>query len=158
MRERWEHLSSVDRCIGVGAAVVFIAGFLPWWGYSGPVHVYGGSISGFSSGFTAWAGILLLAAAGALHVARVSSVRLPALPLSPAVAVAGVAALGLLLVVIRWLTLPSVHAGLAGSVGAKFGIWIAIVAGIVELAAAVVALRASGEALPWEHPAQPDQP
>lgn len=158
MRVRWEQLQVVDRCIGVGAAIVFVAGFLPWWGYTGPLHLYGASVSGFSSGFTAWAGILLLTAAGALHVARVWRVRIPELPLGPAVAVAGVAGLGLLLVIVRWLTLPRVHAGLAGSVGARFGIWIAIIAGAVELGGAVVALRASGESLPWEHPAQADQP
>lgn len=157
MRERWDRLSNVDRCIGVGAAIVFLAGFLPWWGYTGPVHIYGASISGWSSGFTAWAGILVLTAAGALHIARASNVRVPDLPLGPAVAVAGTASLGLLLVVIRWLTLPSVHAGLAGSVGPRYGIWIAIVAGAVELAGAIVALRASGEALPWQEPARPTQ-
>jgi hypothetical protein len=153
-RERWNRLSTTDRGIAVGAAIVFIAGFLPWWGYTGPLHIYGASVSGWSSGFTAWAGILLLVAAGAFHVARVSGVKVPELRFGPAAAVAGVAALGLLLVIIRWLTLPSVHAGLAGSVGARYGIWIAIIAGAVEVAAAVTAFRASGEPLPWAAPEQ----
>ena len=64
--------------------------------------------------------------------------------------VAGGAALGLLLVILRWLTLPRVHGGVAGSIGAKYGIWLAIIAGIVEVAAAVAELRASGEPLPWQ--------
>ena len=66
-----------------------------------------------------------------------------------AVLVAGVAGLGLFLVIIRWLTLPHVHGGLAGSIGSKYGIWLALIAGIVEVGGAVVALRASGEPLPW---------
>jgi hypothetical protein len=157
IRNGWARLSTTDRWIAVGAAVVFLAGFFPWWGYSGPAHLYGGSISGWSSGFTAWAGIVLLTAAGAFHVARVTDVKVPELPFGPAVAVAGAAALGLLLVVIRWLTLPRVHAGLAGSVGARFGIWIAIIAGAVEVAGAVRALRGSGEPLPWAQPGRPDE-
>lgn len=158
IRDRWTRLGTTDRCIAVGAAIVFVAGFLPWWGYSGPLHLYGASVSGWSSGFTAWAGILLLTAAGALHVARVSEVKLPQLPIGAAVAVAGTAALGLLLVIIRWLTLPRVQAGLAGSIGARFGIWIAIIAGAVELAGAVTVFRSSGEPLPWAQPGQPAGP
>jgi hypothetical protein len=142
-------LSQLDRGIVVGAAVVFISGFLPWYGYSGPVSLYSASVSGFGSGFTGWAGILLLFIAGLYLFLRRMEVAMPDLPVGPAVAVAGVAALGLLLVIIRWLSFPSVHAGLAGSIGAKYGVWIALIAGIVEVGCAVVELRASGEQLPW---------
>ena len=149
MKSDLGRLSQLDRGIAGGAAVVCISGFLPWYGYSGPLSIYSASVSGFASGFTGWAGILLLFIAGLYLVLRRMEVALPALPVGPAVAVAGLAALGLLLVVIRWLTFPSVHAGLAGSIGAKYGVWIALLAGIVEVACAVVELRASGEELPW---------
>jgi hypothetical protein len=142
-------LSQLDRGIVGGAAVVFISGFLPWYGYSGPLSVYSASVSGFGSGFTGWAGILLLFVAGAYLFLRRMEVAMPDLPVGPAVAVAGVAALGLLLVIIRWLSFPSVHAGLAGSIGSKYGVWVALIAGIVEVGCAVVELRASGEQLPW---------
>jgi hypothetical protein len=144
-----ERLNRTDRMVAGGAAVVFIAGFLPWWGYKGPLSLYNASVSGWSAGFTAWAGTLLLTLAGIYVVLRRSGVSLPSPYVGPSVLVAGVAALGLLLVVIRWLTLPSVSAGLAGSIGARYGIWIAIIAGAVEVAGAVIAFRASGEALPW---------
>lgn len=144
-------LNSLDRAIAGGAVVVFVSGFLPWWGYNGPLGLYSASVSGWSAGVSAWAGILLLTLAGVYLVLRRSDVQLPTLPIGPAVAAAGTAALGLLLVVIRWLTLPRVHAGLAGSIGAKYGIWIALVAGVIETGAAVVELRASGESLPWQH-------
>jgi hypothetical protein len=150
MRLDLKKLSTQDRAIAGGAGVAFIAGFLPWWGYSGPVaSLYSASVSGWSAGFSAWAGTLLLTLAGAYLVLRRSEVSMPELPVGPATAVAGAAGVGLLLVVIRWLTLPTVHGGAAGSIGAKYGIYIALIAGIVEVAAAVIELRASGEPLPW---------
>lgn len=149
-----KRLSSLDRAIAGGAAVVFISGFLPWWGYTGPLPLYSVSVSGWSAGFSAWAGTLLLTLAGVYLVLRRSEVSLPSLPAGPAVVVTGLASLGLLLVIIRWLTLPRVHAGLAGSIGARYGIWLAMIAGIVEVAAAVAELRAAGERLPWQQPQQ----
>jgi hypothetical protein len=144
-----KRLSTLDRAIVGGAGVAFIAGFLPWWGYSGPLSNYSASVSGWSAGFSAWAGTLLLTLAGVYVLLRRSEVSLPSLPVGPAVVAAGAAGLGLLLVVLRWLTLPRVHGGLAGSIGAKYGIYIALIAGIVETTAAVLEFRASGEPLPW---------
>lgn len=147
-----KRFSRLDWAIVGGAGLVFISGFLPWWGYNGPLSSFSTSVSGWSAGFSAWAGILLLTLAGVYLFLRRSEVSLPAAPAfaGPAVLVAGVAALGLLLVILRWATLPRVSGGLAGSIGAKFGIWLAILAGIVEVGAAVVELRASGEPLPWQ--------
>ena len=149
-----KRLSNLDRAITGGAALVFISGFLPWWGYSGPLGLYGTSVDGFSAGFSAWAGILLLTLAGVYLALRRFEVSLPALPLGPSVVVAGVAILGLVLVIIRWLSLPHVHAGAAGSIGSKYGVWLAIIAGAVEVGAAVAELRASAEPLPWQQPQQ----
>ncbi|HEY3543073.1 MAG TPA: hypothetical protein VGK79_11075 [Gaiellaceae bacterium] len=153
-----KRLSRLDRLIAGGAAVVFVSAFLPWWGYHGPLDLYSASVSGWSAGFTAWAGALLLTLAGVYLVLRRSGANLPALPVAPTVLVAGLAALGLLLVIVRWLTLPKVQGGAAGSIGARYGIWFAIIAGAIELAAAIAAMRASGEPLPWAQPAQPNQP
>jgi len=144
-----KRLSTLDRTIVGSAGVAFIAGFLPWWGYNGPLNTYSASVSGWSAGFSAWAGTLLLTLAGVYLFLRRSEVSLPSLPAGPAVVVAGAAGLGLLLVLIRWLTLPRVNGGLAGSIGAKYGIFIALIAGIVEVGAAVLEFRASGEPLPW---------
>ena len=144
-----KNLSNLDRAIVGGAGVAFIAAFMPWWGYSGPLHLYGTSIIGWNAGFTAWLGSLLLAAAGLYLLLLRSGVKLPSLPFGPAVTVAGGAVIGLALVIIRWLSLPRVRAGLAGSVGPRFGIWLAMIAGIVELVGAVLEFRASGEDLPW---------
>jgi hypothetical protein len=143
-----KRLGRLDWAIAGGAAVAFVSAFLPWWGYTGPPTLYSASVSGWSAGFAAWAGTLLLTLAGIYLVLLRSGVSLPSLPVGPAVAVAGAAALGLLLVILRWLTLPRVHAGLAGSIGARYGIFFSIVGGAVELTAAVMELRASGEPLP----------
>jgi hypothetical protein len=71
--------------------------------------------------------------------------------------VTGIAALGLLLVIIRWLSFPTVHsAGFSYDVGARYGIFIALIAGLAEVVATVLALRAAGEPMPWaqsQHPA-----
>jgi len=144
-----EKLSRPDQAIVGGAGLVFISGFLPWWGYTGPLALYGGSIDGWSAGFTAWAGTLLLTLAGVYLFSRRAEVQLPTLPVGPSVLVAGLSALGLVLVVLRWLTLPSLHSGLAGSIGARYGIWVALIAGAIEVSAAIVELRASEEPLPW---------
>jgi hypothetical protein len=145
--------SQLDWTVVGGAGVAFIAGFLPWYGYS---RIYGASISGWSSGFTAWAGTLLLTLAGVYLFLRRSDVALPALPVGPAVVVAGVSAIGLLLVIIRWLTFPT-YPGIG--LGTKFGIYLALIAGIVEVGGAVILFRASGEELPWaQKPSDPSPP
>ncbi len=144
-----KRLNTLDRAIVGGAAVAFIAAFLPWWGYKGiltPYHIY---VNGWSSGFSAWAGSLLLALAGVIVVLLRTSDTAPKLPVGPYVLVAGTASLGLLLVLIRWITLPRHHFGSIG-IGARYGIWIALLAGVVEVVAAVVELLASGEQLPWQ--------
>jgi hypothetical protein len=166
MQFDWKRFTTLDRAIAGGAAVAFIAAFLPWYGVS--VGPFSASVSGWSAGFTAWAGALLLTAAGVLVVLRRSGASLPSMGgIGPALFIAAVAALGLLLVIIRWVSFPRYHAsGLSYDVGARYGIYLALIAGIVESAAAVMELRASGEQIPWpqaqtepkpEAPAAPEE-
>ena len=160
----WKQFSTLDRAIAGGAAVAFIAGFLPWYGVS--VGPFSASVSGWSAGFTAWAGTLLLTAAGVLLVLRRSGAKFALGGVGPTVVVACVAAVGLLLVIIRWISFPRYHAvGVSYGVGARYGIYLALIAGIVETTAAVMAMRASGEQLPWaqaqpteEHSVPPEAP
>jgi hypothetical protein len=157
----WKRMSTLDRVIAGGALVAFIAAFLPWYGVTvGPFDV---TASGWSAGFSAWAGALLLTAAGVLLILRRSGASLDTGVVGPSVLVAGIAALGLLLVVIRWVSFPRYH---GVDVGARYGIYIALIAGIAEVTAAVMQMRASGERMPWEqgqaeqapeHPAQPEE-
>ena len=149
MQFDWKRFTTLDRVIVAGAAVAFIAAFLPWYGAS--VGPFSASVSGWSAGFSAWAGALLLTAAGVLVVLRRSGANLPSMGgVGPALLVAAVAGLGLLLVIIRWVSFPSVHAaGLSYNVGARYGIFLALIAGIAEVGAAVMEMRGSGEQLPW---------
>jgi hypothetical protein len=131
-------LSSRERVIAGGALVAFIASFLPWWGVSlGFVDL---SVDGWSAGFTAWAGSLLLTAAGAYLVARRSGASLPVPSMGEARVVAALAGIGLFLVIIRLATLPGVN-GLG--VGTRYGIWIALLAGVSETIAAFAETRAA---------------
>lgn len=154
MRFDWKSLSTLDRVIVGGAAVAFIAAFLPWYGVS--VAGLGITVSGWSAGFTAWAGTLLLTAAGVFLALRRSGASVPSVGgAGPSVVVAGVAGVGLLLVIIRWISFPRYH---GFDVGARYGIYVALIAGIAEVAAAVKAMRASGEPIPWAQAQQTPEP
>ncbi|HET7486929.1 MAG TPA: hypothetical protein VFJ85_03310 [Acidimicrobiales bacterium] len=151
-------LGKLDRAVAIGGGLAFIAGFLPWWGYRGPHSIYVPSVSGWNAGFAAVAGMLLMAAAAAYLVLRRAEVKLPELPVGPAVAVAGASLIGLGLVVLKWLTLPRIGPRLGGSIGPRFGIWLAMIGGVVELVGAVGLFRGSGESLPWEQAPPPSPP
>ncbi|HVA59473.1 MAG TPA: hypothetical protein VNG13_02920 [Mycobacteriales bacterium] len=138
-------LTSIDWAIVGGALIVFIALFLPWFGFHGGDAILP-SVSGWSSGFTGWFGGLLLVAAGVYLFLLRSQANLPKVSVGPGVLVLGLAALGLLLVIIRWVTLP--RSGIY-QYGAKYGIYVALVAGIAEVVGAAMLFRSSGEALPW---------
>jgi hypothetical protein len=84
-----------------------------------------------------------------LLVLRRAGTGLPSVGIGPSVLVAGVSGLGLLLVIIRWLSLPR-YRGIG--VGARYGIYLALIGGIVEVVAAVAQMRASGEEMPWAQP------
>jgi hypothetical protein len=157
----WKRLSTLDRVIAGGGAVAFVAAFLPWYGAS--VGPFSASVDGWSAGFTAWAGSLLLTAAAVLLVVLRSGGTLPSIRTGPSVLVAGVSGLGLLLVVVRWASLPRVHSiGGVYSAGARYGLYVALIAGIAEVAAAVMEMRASDEELPWAaqdgHDSEPTEP
>jgi hypothetical protein len=123
--------------------VAFIAAFLPWYGAT--VGPFDASVSGWSAGFAAWAGALLLTGAGVLVALRRSGASMSAVgPIGPSAFIVLVAGLGLLLVIIRWLSFPTYHAaGFSGDVGARYGIYVALVAGIVEVTVSVLAMRAA---------------
>ena len=70
----WKRIDTLDRVIIVGAAVAFIALFMPWYGAS--IGPFSASVSGWSAGFSAWAGGLLLTTAGVLVVLRHSGANL----------------------------------------------------------------------------------
>ena len=160
MKLDWKALTTLDWVIVGGALIAFISLFLPWYGLSvGPVTA---SVDGWSAGFAAWAGGVLLTAAGVLVVLRRSGVNLTRGRVGPSLLVASVAALGLLLVVVRWVSFPTYHgaSGFSYDVGARYGVYVAVIGGIAAVTAAVLALRDSGERTLWapsnHEPAEPE--
>src|ERR1700756_3607477 len=131
----WKRMSTLDRVIVVGSLIAFIATFLPWYGVS--VLGLSASVSGWSAGFSAWAGSLLLTAAGVLLLLRRSGTTLEIGEVGPALIIAIVAAVGLLLVVIRWVSLPR-YQGI--DAGARYGLYIGLIAGIAVVTAGVMQL------------------
>jgi len=146
----WKKLSTADRVVAITALCALIALFLPWWGVSTPY--YSASVSGFSSGY-GWLGALLVVLAGAYLVLLRSGSNLPKLSMGPGVLVLGASVIGTLLVAIRWITIPRGSYGVTSvtvfSYGARIGIYVALIAGIVQIVFALRLFRSSGESLPW---------
>jgi hypothetical protein len=142
------------------AALVF--SFLPYVGSSYKVKGLGGG----SSHVNAWHGwsvfgLLLLVVAAAVVAARVfGAVELPALPVGWHVLVAGAAALGTFIVLVRGLSWGGTEfegVGTSYSSGMRWGGYLLVLAGVAETVFAVRALRASGESLPFDG-GTPDAP
>ena len=98
MRFDWKQLSTRDRVVVCFAGIALISLFLPWWGID--IVGFTLSVDGWSAGFTAWGGGLLLTAAGVLLALRRSGTAFSP-NVKPAALVASVATLELLLVIIR---------------------------------------------------------
>jgi hypothetical protein len=135
--------------LGLGV-LAFIASFFPFYGVT--INVEGFKAS---SSITTWhsyalLGILLVLGATVLAAVQVfAASSLPSMPLSANFLVAGLSALGTLLIVVRGLTYDRVSTP-GGSVGLRWGFYIVMIVCIAQVVFAVLRLRASGEAMPWE--------
>ena len=77
------------------------------------------------------------------------------LPAPPSVIILGASALGTLIVIIRWVSLPS--GGFRDfHYGPSAGLYIAVICGVAEVVCAVMTFRSSGDKLPWA--AKPTDP
>jgi hypothetical protein len=139
-------LDTSDKIVAGASVITLICLFLPWYGVSaGP---YSASVSGFSTSY-GWLGALLIIAAGAYLVMLRSGSNMPKNQFGPGVTVLGLSLLGTVIVLIRWLTIPK--GGFAGySYGPQYGMYITILAGIVQVVLAFRLFKSSGEKVPWE--------
>jgi hypothetical protein len=140
-------LDTSDRIVVGMGVLTLICLFLPWYGVSsGP---FSASVSGFSTGY-GWIGaILIIVAAGYLAALRMGS-NVPKISYGPGVTVLGLSALGTIIVILRWITIPK--GGFAGySYGPEFGMYLTILAGVVQVVLAFRLFKASGEKVPWEN-------
>lgn len=160
-----KRLSRLDWLVVGAGAVALVSLFLPWFGASGSVGgitISSSSLSGWSTSY-GWLGAVLVVAAGVFLAMVRSQVDVSRFPLTPAVAVLAAASVGTVVVILRWITLPRAHVGVAGvggyDYGPRVGIWLTIIAGVVQVAAAVALFRQSGEELPFAtRPAPGDEP
>ncbi|MDE3064055.1 MAG: hypothetical protein KGJ36_00095 [Acidobacteriota bacterium] len=140
-------LDRTDRTVAIASLVTLIAVFLPWWGGSG--FGYSTSVSGFGSGY-GWLGAILIIAAGVYLVMLRSGSQMPKTSFGPGVSVLGLSAIGAALVILRWATLPrATYPGGFYTVGPRIGIYLTLLAGIIQVVSSFRLFKRSGEAPPW---------
>jgi hypothetical protein len=139
-------LDTSDRIVVGMGVLTLICLFLPWYGVSaGP---YSASVSGFSTSYGWLGAILIIVAAGYLAALRSGS-NVPKIAYGPGVTVLGLSLIGTIIVILRWITIPK--GGFAGySYGPEFGMYLTILAGVVQVILAFRLFKSSGESLPWE--------
>lgn len=136
--------------IGVGAgALALVVSFLSWRHVSGPQVVDLARALGlktwytaWGSGVTGWLPVVLLVGAALLLLAPGFGIRVPGLPLLWL----GMAFGALVVVVIRWVTLPSPDTALLAErnirpedvdTGASIGLYLGLAAAVISLLAAL---------------------
>jgi hypothetical protein len=135
-------LDTSDRIIVGAGAVALISLFLPWWGGGGF------SISGFSTSW-GWIGAVLIVLAGVYVAMLRSGSNMPKNQFGPGVTVLGLSLIGTVIVLLRWLTIPK--GGFATfSYGPEYGMYITIIAGVIQVVLAFRLFKSSGEKVPWE--------
>ena len=132
-------LTRREHVIGWASLVVLVAIFLPWQSVPFPTETV--HFDGWTTDITGWIGGVLLAAAGEYLIARRLGYRLWAPRFGDRRLAAGLAGIGLVLVIVCWATLSTYH-GLDAS--ASYGFWIALGAGVVETVAAIDEARGAG--------------
>lgn len=137
------------RVLGVVGLLAFIDSFLPWYtvsaksAFPGALQ-YSNSGNAWNVGIGGWFPLLVLLGLGVVAV-------LPAFGRSFEIR-GGYAAVGVLalvatvIILLRWLTYPSVGAGAGGFIdaGADFGTYLGVVLGLVAVGVAYLAFTAEG--------------
>lgn len=135
--------------IGLGAGLIaFIASFLPW--YSVSAGLFSVSVNAWSLGFLAWFPVLLIVASAGVILAQNLGANVPQTRASWPLILLGVAALSLVLVLIRWLSLSAETDGVSFpgvSYGAGFGLYVGLVAAILLGLSQYMVFRAAGQSL-----------
>jgi hypothetical protein len=151
-----------DLGVMAAGAAALVFSFLPYVGVSYKVKGFGGG-SAHINAWHGWAflGLVLVVAAAAVVAARVfADVTLPTMPVGWHVLVAGAAGLGTLILLLRGLSWGGAEfsgLGTSYSSGMRWGGYLLVLAGLVETAFAVLALRASGESVSFDR-GTPDAP
>jgi hypothetical protein len=135
--------------IGLGAGLLaFIASFLPWYSISGTgiLGAISYSLNAWSLGFAAWFPVLLVVAGAGLLLAQQLGANVPAVKPGWPLVLLGASVLSLIIIVIRWLSLPGGSDGLVQA-GAGFGLYVGLVAAILFGLSQYLVFRAAGQSL-----------
>ncbi len=141
-------LKPLDWAVSATGLLSLIALFLPWFGVS--VAGFNATVSGWHTSY-GWFGSVLVVVAAAWYVLMRGGAALPPLPVSGLAGALGTSAVGLLIVVVRWATLPRYgHLGQNINYGGRPGIWIAAVVAAVQVGVLALLFSRAGEPPPWK--------
>lgn len=147
--------------IGVLAgALAVVVSFFSWRHVAGPSVVDLARTLGLKTWYTAWGSgvsgwlpVVLLAGAAALILAKGFGIKLPAVPLLWA----AMAVAALVIIIIRWITLPTPDAGLLAArnlkpedidTGASIGLYLGLIAAAISILGAVLTVLAKARPEP----------
>jgi hypothetical protein len=144
----------------VGLGILgFIFSFMPWFGvrYSGfntagQAQTWHSNLNAWHSGALAWIPVVLMLIAAGLAAAHLVThgrmTGIGSVPLATAIAVASIAAV--VLIAIRWLTLPRIYGSYLGfpglSSGARYGLILGLITSILMTLLALNTIRSSSPA------------
>ena len=74
-----------------------------------------------------------------------SGSTMPKISYGPGVTVLGLSLIGTIIVLLRWITIPS-----GFGYGPEYGLYLTMIAGIVQAVLAFRLFKSSGEKVPWE--------
>jgi hypothetical protein len=124
-----DKLTTSDKVVAGSGLLLFIASFLPWFGFEG----FSESGNGWDVGFF-WGGIpalLGLAAAGVVLATKLGDVKLPDLPITWGQAILAAGALSALIVVLKLLIgHEECGGGFCFDFDRKWGLFVAAIAAI----------------------------
>jgi len=142
--------------LGAGVLAFIWSLFNIYYGASagiGSFHVHA-NVNAWHFGWNVLAMLLILAATLVVAAQVFASDSMPQMPVSMNFLAAGLSCLGTLLLIIRSFTAK--HGSALGfSYGLRWGAYVLMILCLAQAVATVMRLRASGEAMPWEHPAAP---
>lgn len=132
-------LSQNQRIAAGGGVLALVSMFLPWYGFS--FGGFGGaSINAWSSGIMAWGGILLAIAGAAIVTLKVLEVRdVTAGNLAAEQLALILAAVGVVLIILRWLTENSF---------VKYGLFLGLIAAAAVAYGAFGSMKDAGLEMP----------
>jgi hypothetical protein len=148
----WRAVARMDLSTLVLGILLFVLSLaLPYYGASARGFNVSASINAWHS-WNVLALLLALVATLVIAVQVFADTTLPSLPVGYRWVAAGLAALGLLIFIIRTFTLPHGDAGLGVSYGLRWGAWVDLILFVLFTGAAVLAAREGDGLNPMQRP------